>query len=227
MSIYRKLWLGLIGVVLAVMTGFNLFFQIDHTSGHSMDPTLADGQWLVVARPRTLKWFNVPYRYGDIVIVANEAKNLDVTTDRLLVKRLIGKPGDLIGVSRTTVYRNAKAIAEPYVAYAMDNSLYSYGGVAGGGMMFRNTSYLSTTLLNKHQYFILGDNRPVSADSRWFGPIQTTQLRGKVLAPLRLNDRIGWQQALGQALRFTPLVLVLLVVATLYWPEWQRWRRKD
>ncbi|WP_125702283.1 signal peptidase I [Lacticaseibacillus daqingensis] len=226
MSHRRQIWISVTTTLLLLVMGFNVFFQIDHTQGRSMAPSLADGQWLVVARPRTLRWFNQPYRYRDIVIVANAAENLNVPKDRLLVKRLVGKPGDLIGVSQTTVYRNAKPISEPYVTYAMDNSQYDYGGVAGGGVMFRNASYVTSTLLKKNQYFILGDNRPVSADSRWFGPIKASQLRGKVVARLGLNDTIGWQHLLGQALRFVPLTLVLLWVAGVYWPDWQQWRQR-
>ncbi|WP_225048466.1 signal peptidase I [Lacticaseibacillus kribbianus] len=226
MSRARKIWLWVTSLTVALLLGFNFFFQIDHTEGSSMAPTLTDGQWLLVARNRTVKLTGAGYRYGDIVIVTNEAKNLDQSAHRLLVKRLIGKPGDLIGVTRYHVYRNLKQLKEPYVFYPMDNRAYDYGGVPGAGVLFQSTHFMKTVSLHDGQYFILGDNRPISADSRWFGPIKQNQLHGKVVAELAMNDHVGWHKALSVLIRFLPLIVLALWLVGLYAPTLRRlWRK--
>ncbi|WP_262315795.1 signal peptidase I [Lacticaseibacillus parakribbianus] len=226
MSRRRKIWLWVTSLLVAFLLGFNVFFQIDHTEGDSMAPTLRDGQWLLVARNRTVALTGAGYHYGDIVIVVNQATNLDENAHRLLVKRLIGKPGDLISVSRYHVFRNLKQLKEPYVYYPMDNRKYDYDGEPGAGLLFQSTHYMRSTALHKGQYFILGDNRPISADSRWFGPINQDQLHGKVVAQLAMNDHVAWQKALGVVIRFLPLGVIALWLLGLYGPSLARWWRR-
>jgi signal peptidase I len=74
-----------------------------------------------------------------------------------LIKRIIGLPGDIVSIQAGVVYVNGEPVIEPYVKFPAD---YTYPG-SGTAVLVPNDSY-----------FVLGDNRPVSADSHlgWLVP---------------------------------------------------------
>lgn len=126
--------------------------------GQSMEPNYHEAQRLLVDRvsPR-LGWLN----RGDIVIVHSP-----VQEDIELIKRLIGKPGDTVELRDNRVFVNGAALDEPYLP-----------GDANSGP--RNNS--SSWTLGDNQYFIMGDNRSASQDSRFFGPVEGTRVAGRAL----------------------------------------------
>lgn len=91
-----------------------------------------------------------------------------VTTDAwaedLYVKRLIGKPGDTIEFVDGQLYRNGEAIDEPQTIRDEDDTY--------------------TITLGEDEYWLLGDNRPRSADSRAFGAVHRTDITSQVWAQL-------------------------------------------
>lgn len=210
---------------MTISFGLALTVKLDHAEGDSMAPTFASGQWLVVLKPVGMTLFRQQYHTGDVVILENKAVMPGLQPGALLVKRVVGVPHQLIGITRTTVYRDGKPIREPYVKYPMDNRHYDYGGAPNGGALFTSPAFEYTTLLKAGEYYVLGDNRPVSADSRWFGPIRQSQLTGRVLATLPLNDHVLWQRVLARSWRYWPLGFAALWLGTLYWPDGRRWWR--
>lgn len=120
-----------------------LFFRPIRTTGTSMNPTLHDGQ-LLVSLPVGLNPFLEPQR-GDVVIMYCD----DI--DQYLVKRLIGLPGDTIEIRNNRVYLNGDVLDEPYIYEEMV------------------TKNVSPFTLGEDMYYVLGDNRNVSADSRHYG----------------------------------------------------------
>ncbi|KRM73104.1 signal peptidase I [Lacticaseibacillus brantae] len=201
-------------LVLAVIANFVL--ATDFTSGTSMDPTLKDGQPLWVMRPTAMRLLHVNYNRGDIVIAKNDVDLNNLTKGELIVKRVIGTPKETVSVGRKTVYINDKALKEPYVVHKMDNLYYSYGGVANGGQVFNDANYKATTKLGSNQYFLMGDNRPASADSRWIGAVKQSQLQGKVIVKLPFNAHNLSGRLFGQILVYTPLILLLLSFLASY-----------
>ncbi|EGT3617676.1 signal peptidase I, partial [Clostridium perfringens] len=98
-----------------------------------------------------------PQRY-DIVNVYAPYKY-----DNFLVKRIIGLPGDIIEINDSTLYINGEKIYEPYIKEEM------------------NIPYYLKLKIPKDKFFIMGDNRNISLDSRYFGLIQTQDIQGKVI----------------------------------------------
>jgi signal peptidase I len=92
-----------------------------------------------------------------------------------LIKRLIGVPGDTITIRDGGVYLNGAPLMEPYLS----------------GMTTSCTTYCGPLTLGPDEYFFLGDNRPVSRDSRAFGPISAEQIVGQVLLRYWPPARIG------------------------------------
>jgi len=126
-SIFKGVLLALCVVLVStayVITGFRV-------DGHSMQPTLQNGQFLVV--DLAAYWFHVPEK-GDVVIV-QYAGDQSVH----FVKRVMGVPGD------TVTYNGLEVVLQP------------------------------------KQYFVEGDNRDFSTDSRVYGPINQSQILGHVV----------------------------------------------
>lgn len=216
----KRRWASRILFGLMVIVGlFSGLTPLEYVRGNSMAPTLKSGQWLLVANYRVLKHVGLKVHRGEIITFANDGKVAALPARQQLVKRVLGAPRDLIGVSRTTVFRNSHPIKEPYVKHAMNNATYQYDGRSDGGQPFSLPGYQRAEYLTRDQYFVLGDNRPVSADSRWFGPINGGQINGVVLAALPIS-RSGWvQEALWALIHVLPTLLVLAWFGVACWPD--------
>ncbi len=107
---------------------------------------------------------------GDIVIVGGAFSN-----GELYVKRVIGLPGETISINDGEVYINGQKLKEPW--------LPSDGG-------FSSSGELSEVKLEENQYFVLGDNRFASRDSRSFGPVTKQDIKAKVVLRIFPLDRI-------------------------------------
>lgn len=139
----------------------NLFLaQATRVYGQSMEPNLHTDQRLIVEKLsynaflRQYLGFDGPER-GDVVVI-----RLRVQGDELLIKRVIGLPGDVVSISDGNVFVNGEALAEPYL------------GVRTLGI------YGPTTVPPLH-IFVLGDNRGSSNDSRSFGTVSLKDVVGR------------------------------------------------
>lgn len=141
-------------VLLAVI----LFLVVNVTTGrfrvrgYSMEPTLYDGQYLIVSK--VTYWIHPPER-GDIIVFRPPNGASDD-----YVKRIIGLPGETVEIRGGTVWVDGVALVEPYIAAA--------GGDSG------------PRTLGEGQYFVLGDNRNNSSDSRSWGVLPRGDIVGKV-----------------------------------------------
>lgn len=85
------------------------------------------------------------------------------TDDKNIIKRIIGKPGDTIKISNNKVFVNEKIISEDYLKEPMITDDYDY------------------CVLGEDEYFIMGDNRNNSVDSRSIGPVRYSKIICKIL----------------------------------------------
>jgi signal peptidase I len=134
--------------------GINALSARVRVDGFSMNPTLQDGEYVLVSK--------VSYKlgkpqHGDIIVF--EFPGGQPTQD--LIKRIIGLPGDVIEVREKVVYVNGLPIDEPYIAAA---PLYS-------GVWEVPANFL----------FVLGDNRNDSSDSHAWGLLPVGNVIGKAL----------------------------------------------
>jgi signal peptidase I len=132
--------------------------------GPSMMPTLQNHQYILV--DKFTYFFGSPHR-GDVIVFEYPK---DTSED--FVKRIVGLPGDTVQVATNgQVSVNGVAINEPYV-----NDLGNPYGA-------------TTVTLNPNQYFVLGDNRGDSSDSRMWGPVPRNDIIGRAeLVYWPLND---------------------------------------
>lgn len=142
--------------------------------GTSMLPTFQNWNYLIVDR---ISYDFEPPQRGDVVVLA-----LPQDTSRDLIKRVIGLPGDTVTIMGTkptiTIYNkqypDGCVLSEPYVDPA------NYGGPTN-----------ITVTLGVDQYYVLGDNRGVSADSRTWGILPGSDIVGRVLLRLYPFNELG------------------------------------
>ncbi|HST89067.1 MAG TPA: signal peptidase I, partial [Ktedonobacterales bacterium] len=131
-----------------------LLVQNYRVDGPSMTPTLINQEYILVDKAQYI--FQRPQR-GDIIVFA-----FPKDTSQDFVKRIIGLPGDTVRVDANgQVTVDGVAINEPYV-----NDL-------------TNPYPPNTWVLKSDQYFVLGDNRGDSSDSRDWGPVPRNDIIGK------------------------------------------------
>lgn len=152
-------------------------FQSYQVDGQSMDTTLQNNDHLLVWKvPRTIARIThhayIPNR-GDIVIF-NEPGLAEVgAPDRQLIKRVIGLPGDRVVVRDGTI--------------TIYNSEHPDGFQPDKTLPYNKDGIISTTTgniditLGKDQLYVCGDNRSNSLDSRIFGPVDASNIVGKLL----------------------------------------------
>ena len=130
-----------------------------HVLGSAMYPTLKDNQ---IVDLDTSAYTKHPPQHGDIVLFASPA-----AASRLLIKRVIAIPGDRLRITNAVVYINGSPIAEPYLPeqWTVDNSWPVSG---------------QDQLVPPNQYFVMGDNRNHSSDSRSFGFVPLTSIQGRI-----------------------------------------------
>ncbi len=140
----------------------HLVLQPVRVDGDSMFPDLHNGDYLI-STPVPF-WFGKP-EPGEIVIVKNP---LDPSQN--LVKRIIAVPGDRLSIRDGRVYIDGELLREPYLS---DEPPW----------VERNDYPLSASsiVLGPHDYFVMGDNRNVSLDSRFFGPVPRSDIEAEVV----------------------------------------------
>jgi len=146
-------------VVLAVILYFGISFAVQtvHVEGLSMFGTLNDNDYLIANKIDYR--LHAPQR-GDIIILRPPTLS---TTD--YIKRVIALPGERLLIKDGHVYINGHLLEEPYLPEAWTVGT-DYGGPNG-------------TVIPANEYFVMGDNRNRSQDSRVFGPINRDRIDGK------------------------------------------------
>lgn len=152
--------LGTVLLIAAVLVASELALPRSRLDGPSMQPTLFAGQQLLVSRLDYL--FGDPQR-GDIVVFDKPNTGPE---DEMLIKRVIGIPGDTIELRDQQVYRNGVLLDEPYFVNAPCNSRKCPNQV---------------WILGVDEYFVMGDNRNHSVDSRDFDAVTRDRIVGKAI----------------------------------------------
>ncbi|PEI67994.1 signal peptidase I [Bacillus wiedmannii] len=157
----------------------NIFIiQLYKVDGHSMEPTLFNTETVIISKLSNILSYQP--KYNDIVIIDTRIKkernfkdillesNLvkiitNKSNNNIYIKRVIGKPGDLLEFKDNHIYRNGKELKETYIKEPM---------------IFNGEKTLTVP---KEHFFVMGDNRNHSTDSRTIGFIPISHILGKKL----------------------------------------------
>lgn len=164
--------------------------------GHSMDPTLADKERLIIVTLSSIK-------RQDIVV----AKEYDTTNakEKNIVKRVIGLPGDTISFNDDVLKVNGKVVKEPYLAdyqaqFKKDKLQSTYKYDSFFQSLARQSSAFTTDASGEAnftvkvpagQYYLMGDDRIVSQDSRKVGTFSKKDIVGEAKLRFWPLKRIG------------------------------------
>lgn len=155
--------------------------------GRSMYPTLKDGEFGFTNVGGVL--LNGVER-GDIVVVTMEEEGQKTHW----VKRVIGLPGDTVNCVNDVVYINGKVLDETkYIAPDYRQSLVDKFGYFNKVPNADNTNVedFEEVKLGDDEYYVMGDNRPYSKDSRYVGPVKKSQIFAKKMLVLLPISDIG------------------------------------
>lgn len=155
--------------------------------GRSMYPTLKDGEFGFTNVGGVL--LNGVER-GDIVVVTMEEEGQKTHW----VKRVIGLPGDTVSCVNDVVYINGKVLDETkYIAPDYRQSLVDKFGYFNKVPNADNTNVedFEEVKLGEDEYYVMGDNRPYSKDSRYVGPVKKSQIFAKKMLVLLPISDIG------------------------------------
>ena len=155
--------------------------------GRSMYPTLKDGEFGFTNVGGVL--LNGVER-GDIVVVTMEENGQKTHW----VKRVIGLPGDTVSCVNDVVYINGKVLDETkYIDPDYRQSLVDKFGYFNKVPNADNTNVedFEEVKLKDDEYFVMGDNRPYSKDSRYVGPVKKSQIIAKKMLVLLPISDIG------------------------------------
>jgi signal peptidase I len=141
-------------------------YQPVRVEGTSMQPELRDQDRLFINK--------FAYRFegisrGDVVVF-----HYPRDPSKSYIKRIIALPGDTLSIDEGRVYVNGKRVEEPYVP-----------------RRYRDARSLPHTVIPDGDYFVMGDHRSISSDSRDFGPVERDLIYGKAAFVYWPADNMG------------------------------------
>ncbi len=164
-TMHSWLWDLLVAVVVSTLIIFFLYQPVV-VEGTSMLPMLEDQDRLIINK--------LAYRVGDIqrgdVVVFLYPRD----HEKSYIKRVIALPGDRLRIDHGEVFVNGTHVKEPYVPRQFEDD--------------RSESELTVPL---HEYFVMGDHRSISSDSRAFGPVDRDLIYGKAAFVYWPMDQAG------------------------------------
>lgn len=167
-----KEWIVDIAVAVLIAVVILQFLMPTIVREHSMENTFHESDYLFVSK-KAYSFGGNPKR-GDVIIFQSDLE-LTEKTNKLLIKRIIGIPGDTVSISGGTVYVNGQALDEPYTkdGYTLTE--------------------MSEVVVPAGSYFCMGDNRQNSADSRdsRIGFVEKERIKGKAFIRLWPISQFG------------------------------------
>ena len=144
-------------------------------SGASMYPTLHNGDRMILSKIGDINRFNV-------VVLKAPDENVEY------IKRVIGMPGDTLELKQGVLYINGKKIEQPFInTEALQKQTVFIDD-------FTLQSLTGETKIPEGKYFVMGDNRGVSRDSRMIGLIDRKAIEGKAVFTIWPMNQFGGQK---------------------------------
>ena len=180
-SILSIIWSWIWSFIVAFIIVGGVYFFLGRpftVSGASMYPTLHNGDRMVLSKVGDIHRF-------DVVILKAPDENVEY------IKRVIGMPGDTVEMKSGVLYINGKKVDQPFInteALAKQTVFIDD---------FTLESLTGESKVPAGKYFVLGDNRGVSKDSRMIGFIDRSAIEGKAVFTIWPFGRIGGQKDYG------------------------------
>ena len=161
-GVFYELGRGLVIFILAIVLVHYFIATIHVVQGESMEPNFHTGEIIVTNK---LSYLTSKPERGDAVVLSFPGD----PDKQKYIKRIIGLPGETLEIKNGKVYINNKELVESYIAKNV------------------TTAPNMKVTIPEDEYFIMGDNRPNSNDSRYWGTARVNDLIGKgvfIISPL-------------------------------------------
>jgi signal peptidase I len=165
---FRRLGGFFLDILEVVVLAFALFlfsylllFQPHKIDGNSMEPNFHDKEFLLTNKFQ-YKILKEPPKRGDVIVFTPPLER-----DKEYIKRIIGLPGETVSLVGGKVLVNGEELNEPYLAPNTQT---------GGGFFLQEGQ---ETTVSEGEYFVLGDNRANSSDSRYWGFVPAKDIIGR------------------------------------------------
>ena len=164
---HLNLWLR--DILFSVVASFliiTFLYQPVRVEGTSMQPELRDQDRLFINK---FAYHFENISRGDVVVF-----HYPLDPSKSYIKRVIALPGDTLSIDEGRVFVNGKRVAEPYVP-----------------KRYRDGRSVPEMVVPPHEYFVMGDHRSISSDSRDFGPVERNLIYGKAAFVYWPADNMG------------------------------------
>lgn len=156
--------LQIIAIAVVIYISLQAVLQVYEVVGASSEPNFPNGGWVLVNKQAYL--LGLPQR-GEVVVA-----KWSNASDATYIKRVIAGPGDTIEIKVGKVYLNGRPLEEPYLPEAI-------------------VKPLEKVTVEPYHYFLMGDNRNNSTDSRHWGTVSQQDIVGRVWLILWPTSRLG------------------------------------
>lgn len=157
----RSLLLRLFLAIVCCQLLFGVIFGIALVKGASMEPSYSSGDIVIFCR------LYRNYSAGDVLLIRSGKEKEDY------LKRIVALPGQMISIEEGFVIVDGKPLTEGYAK----------------GITKKKGVIRFPLVLSENEYFVLGDNRENSIDSRNYGAVNGNDIDGRVIAMFRMNKR--------------------------------------
>lgn len=152
-------------IALSIFLVVYLFFMQPHqVNGQSMVPNFQSGEYVLT--DKVTYRMREPQRGEVVVIHAPEAANCPKGTGCDFIKRVLALPGETVEVKDNHIVINGTPLQEKYIPTDFQTMPGKY-------------TQNGPVVMGPDEYFVVGDNRPYSADSRTWGPVKKTGIVGR------------------------------------------------
>jgi len=168
--VQRKIALVLAGICAVLFAGFlasRIWFRTYRIPTGTMDPTIPVGCGVVVRVQKSAA-------RGDII-----AFRYPLDPKTTFLKRVAAVGGDIVEIRDKHLYVNGAEAREPYVVHTDEQT---YPNLVALPEPYRSRDQFGPYRVPNEHYFVLGDNRDRSSDSRYWGPVPAANLTGRVVA---------------------------------------------
>ena len=175
-----------IGLVIALLIK-SYWFTLVRVDGTSMEPNLTNNERVFVFKPETI-------HRGSVIVFDAEGEDPDAVGHKDYVKRVIGMPGDTVSAENGVLKVNNKVVDQDFIPeteQVATNTVNNIGNWSDLAALGKHMGWQRqvTVKVPKGEYFVLGDHRTVSNDSRYWGFVDDDKVLGVVKVPFWGNEQ--------------------------------------
>ena len=194
MKAFREIMSWVIPILVGLLIAFgvrSVWFTMVKVDGSSMDPNLTNSERVFVFRTDKIKTETI--HRGSVVVFDAYGEDPTATESKDYVKRVIGLPGDTVSAVDGVLKVNAKVVDQDYISeseQAATNNVNQVGNWSSLKQLGDRQGWTGkkTVKVPAGKYFVLGDHRTVSNDSRYWGFVDNDKVLGVVKVPFWGND---------------------------------------